>query len=136
MTTPAGDADLLALCTYLRVLQARWQRLWDAASGSPDSDGPADLILDAPPSGCCLGLSKQACGCDVGTCGFAIDVALGFSDFGSTLAGGDLARVDVAGQAEQVLGALVHLAVEGREEALVHFDDVNDGMDALSFLWS
>lgn len=46
MTTPAGDADLLALCTHLRVLQARWQRLWDAASGSPDGDGPADLILD------------------------------------------------------------------------------------------
>lgn len=46
MTNVTGDADLLALCVRLRVLQAGWQRLWDAASGSPDGDGPADLILD------------------------------------------------------------------------------------------
>ena len=46
MTDVTGDADLLALCARLRVLQTGWQRLWDAASGSPDGDGPADLILD------------------------------------------------------------------------------------------
>ncbi len=46
---------------------------------------------------------SQACGCDVGACGFAIDVAFGFDDLGFALAGGDLARVDVAGQTEQVL---------------------------------
>ena len=46
MTGVTGDADLLALCAQLRVLQVRWQRLWDAALGSPDGDGPADLLLD------------------------------------------------------------------------------------------
>ena len=40
----------------------------------------------------------------MGACGFAIDVALGFSGLGTALAGGDLARVDGTGQAEQVLG--------------------------------
>ena len=46
MTNVTGDADLFALCAQLRVLQAGWQRLWDAASAAPDDDGPADLILD------------------------------------------------------------------------------------------
>ncbi len=47
MTNMTGDADLLALCAQLRVLQAGWQRLWDATSGTPDGEeSPADLILD------------------------------------------------------------------------------------------
>ena len=46
MAPVIGDADLLGLCAQLRVLQLRWQRLWDAALGSPDGDGPADLLLD------------------------------------------------------------------------------------------
>lgn len=46
MAMSAGDADLLALCAQLRVLQTRWQRLWDAASNAPGDDNPADLILD------------------------------------------------------------------------------------------
>lgn len=47
MTDVTGDADLLALCAHLRVLQTGWQRLWDATSGVPDGEeGPADLILD------------------------------------------------------------------------------------------
>ena len=47
MTNVTGDADLLALCAQLRVLQTGWQRLWDATSGTPDGEeSPADLILD------------------------------------------------------------------------------------------
>ena len=47
MVIASGDADLLALCAQLRVLQAGWQRLWDATSGMPDGEeSPADLILD------------------------------------------------------------------------------------------
>ena len=47
MTNVTGDADLLVLCAQLRVLQVEWQRLWNATSGTPDSEeSPADLILD------------------------------------------------------------------------------------------
>ena len=47
MTNVTGDAALLALCAQLRVLQVRWQRLWDATSGTPDGEeSPADLLLD------------------------------------------------------------------------------------------
>ncbi len=94
---------------------------------------------EAPLSGCCLRLFEQACGCDVGACGFAIDVALGFGGFGSALAGGDLARVDMAGQAEQVLGQAGRVGlvparpVFGRqsdEQALVAAPDLNGEAEA------
>lgn len=42
MEPPRPDAELLALCCQLAVMQAEWQRLYDATSDIPELTTPAD----------------------------------------------------------------------------------------------
>jgi hypothetical protein len=41
----SADAELLAVCDELAVLQARWQTLWAATPDQPNG-GPEDLAFD------------------------------------------------------------------------------------------
>ena len=86
-------------------------------------------VLGPPLSGSfCFSLGKDACGCDVGACGRAIDVALGCFRLRLAFAEGDPARVDVSRQIQQSFGQADRVGIvlgrpvfgrHGDEQALV-----------------
>src|SRR3954468_16411505 len=80
--------------------------------------------LEPPLSGSCLCLGEDTGGCDVGTDGLAIGIALGCFRFWCAFAGSDLARVDVACQAEQSFDQAVGVGlVPGRPRLGRHGDE-------------
>ena len=57
------------------------------------------------------------------SCGFAINVVFGLGEFGLAFAGGDLARVDVAGQVEQSFGQVAGVGAVPWRPALGRHDN-------------
>ena len=75
-------------------------------SGNPAPSGHRFPVSGPPLSGHYFRLCKDSGGCDVGTSGFAIDVALGGFGFGTAFAGGDCAWADVACEGKQPFGQI------------------------------
>src|SRR4051812_38730580 len=115
--TAAVWARAVSQGTALRSLNA-WLR---AIAGNPSSmpvmaapTVPENTVSIPPLSGSRrLGLSEDAGGCDVGSCGLAVDVALLRGWFGLARVGRELTRQDVVGEPCQTCGHRSWIGIAG-----------------------